>query len=213
MKKAARSTLVHVLTDILLVLHPFMPFVTEEIYQALPHACQSINLETWPKPVKVDINENEMADIKQLLSMISAVREIKKDYNLKPSAPISIVIKDENNALKQGSKQLQAILEFMCHATWEPEDNEEEKVVRPIHNGTLSVALAQIVNVEEEMKKLTAQLEKLTAEIKRCEGMLANPNFVNKAPEAKVNAEKEKLEYYKKQYETVEKQLEALKSK
>ena len=78
-------------------------------------------------------------------------------------------------------------------------------VTRPILNGTLSVPLASIINVEEEIEKLSKELKRLTGEIKRGEGMLSNPNFVNKAPEAKVNAEKEKLEGYRSQYAIVEK--------
>ena len=85
--------------------------------------------------------------------------------------------------------------------------------LRPILNGTMNVPLAAIINVEEEIEKLIKEIKRLQQEIKRGEGMLSNPNFVNKAPEAKVNAEREKLEGYRSQYAIVEKQLEEMKKK
>ena len=109
--------------------------------------------------------------------------------------------------------KINAILQKMCHASWTAQESSEEMVTRPILNGTLSVPLASIINVEEEIEKLSKELKRLTGEIKRGEGMLSNPNFVNKAPEAKVNAEKEKLEGYRSQYAIVEKQLEEMKKK
>ncbi len=205
--KAARSTLVIVLRGIVRMLHPFMPFVTEEIYLSLPHAMESINKEVWPTPAEVEMSEDEMVSVKQLITMIEAVRGLKVDYNLKPSMDIEVIIKDENDNVIPCDTKINAILQKMCHATWISENRSEEMAVRPILNGTLNVPLAAIINVEEEIAKLTKELKRLTGEIKRGEGMLSNPNFVNKAPEAKVNAEKEKLEGYKAQYAIVEKQL------
>ena len=101
----------------------------------------------------------------------------------------------------------------MCHATWVSIDSDEEMLTRTILNGTLSVPLASIVNVEEEIEKLTKELERLRKEIARGEGMLSNEKFVSKAPQAKVEAEKEKLEAYKAQYALSEKQLEVYKNK
>ncbi|MEG0468909.1 MAG: valine--tRNA ligase [Longicatena sp.] len=210
---ASKSTLVSVLSGILRMLHPFMPFVSEEIYQAIPHEMESINLDCWPTSIAVDLSDEEMTSIKQLITMIEAVRSIKADYNLKPSFDIDVIIKNEHGDILPSDTKINAILQKMCHASWVSEDREEEMMVRSILNGTLSVPLASIINVEEEIEKLTKELSKLQGEIKRGEGMLANPNFTNKAPEAKVNAEKEKLEGYKSQYTIVEKQLEDMKKK
>ena len=212
-RKAAQSTLVTVLSGIVRMLHPFMPFVTEEIYLAIPHVKESINAETWPTAVEIDMNDEEMTSIRQLITMIEAVRSLRVDYNLKPSMDIEVIIKDENNKIMPCIEYINAILQKMCHATWSNEESNEEMAVRPILNGTLNVPLASIINVEEEIEKLTKELNRLTQEIKRGEGMLNNPNFVNKAPEAKVNAEREKLEGYRSQYAIVEKQLADMKNK
>lgn len=210
---AAKSTLITVLSGIIRMLEPFMPFVTEEIYLSMPHAMDSINQEVWPKTVDITMNEKEMASVRQLITMIEAVRAIKVDYNLKPSMDIDVIIKDEKETLVASDEKINAILQKMCHASWTNEESKEEMVIRPILNGTLSVPLASIINVQEEIEKLSKQLKHLSGEIKRGEGMLSNPNFVNKAPEAKVHAEKEKLEGYRSQYTIVEKQLEEMKKK
>lgn len=210
---AARSTLVSVLRGILCLLHPFMPFVTEEIYLTLPHEKASINLATWPKPIDIAIDESEAEGVAQLITMIEAVREIKTTYNLKPSADIDVVISDAADNPRQPQAQICAILQKMCHANWCEQEQDEEMVVRPILNGTLKVALASVINVEEEIAKLSKEVKRLEGEIKRSEGMLNNPGFVNKAPEAKVNAEKEKLEGYKKQYTIASQQLESYQNK
>ena len=210
---AAKSTLITVLSGIIRMLEPFMPFVTEEIYLSMPHAMDSINQEVWPKTVDITMNEKEMASVRQLITMIEAVRAIKVDYNLKPSMNIDVIIKDEKETLVASDEKINAILQKMCHASWINEESKEEMVIRPILNGTLSVPLASIINVQEEIEKLSKQLKHLSGEIKRGEGMLSNPNFVNKAPEAKVHSEKEKLEGYRSQYTIVEKQLEEMKKK
>lgn len=212
-RKAAQSTLVTVLSGIVRMLHPFMPFVTEEIYLAIPHTKESINLETWPEMIEIDMSDEEMTSIRQLITMIEAVRSLRVDYNLKPSMDIEVVIKNENNEIMPCIEYINAILQKMCRATWTSVESNEEMAVRPILNGTLNVPLASIINVEEEIEKLTKELKRLTQEIKRGEGMLNNPNFVNKAPEAKVNAEREKLEGYRSQYAIVEKQLADMKNK
>lgn len=210
---AAKSTLITVLSGIIRMLEPFMPFVSEEIYLSMPHAYESINKEAWPEKADITMSEEEMASVKQLITMIEAVRAIKVDYNLKPSMDINVMIKDEKETLMKPDAKINAILQKMCHASWTAQESSEEMVTRPILNGTLSVPLASIINVEEEIEKLSKELKRLTGEIKRGEGMLSNPNFVNKAPEAKVNAEKEKLEGYRSQYAIVEKQLEEMKKK
>lgn len=210
---AAKSTLITVLSGIIRMLEPFMPFISEEIYLSMPHAYESINKEAWPEKAEITMSEEEMASVKQLITMIEAVRAIKVDYNLKPSMDINVMIKDEKETLMKPDAKINAILQKMCHASWTAQESSEEMVTRPILNGTLSVPLASIINVEEEIEKLSKELKRLTGEIKRGEGMLSNPNFVNKAPEAKVNAEKEKLEGYRSQYAIVEKQLEEMKKK
>lgn len=212
-KHAAQSTLFVVLQGIVKMLHPFMPFVTEEIYLSLPHEKESINLESWPKPAAAAMSEEEMFAVRQLLSMISAVREIKTDYQLKPSTPLEIAIKDEHGAWKQIDENMAAILQKMCHASCTSFAEDVEVVARPIYGGTLSTPLAAMVDLEEEIAKLEKELDRLSKEVKRSEGMLRNENFVKKAPAAKVEEEREKLERYQKQHAIVQEELAEMKKK
>ena len=212
-KHAVQSTLFVVLQGIVKMLHPFMPFVTEEIYLSLPHEKESINLESWPKPAAAAMSEEEMFAVRQLLSMISAVREIKTDYQLKPSTPLEIAIKDEHGAWKQIDENMAAILQKMCHASCTSFAEDVEVVARPIYGGTLFTPLAAMVDLEEEIAKLEKELDRLSKEVKRSEGMLRNENFVKKAPAAKVEEEREKLERYQKQYAIVQEELAEMKKK
>lgn len=213
-RKAAQSTLVTVLSGIVRMLQPFMPFVTEEIYLSIPHTEESINLEVWPRAVEVAMSDEEMTAIRQLITMIEAVRSLRVDYNLKPSMDIDVIIRDEHGAALPSVAYINAILQKMCHATWiDADEQNEEMAVRPILHGTLNVPLAAILDVAEEIEKLSKEIKRLKQEIKRGEGMLSNPNFVNKAPQAKVDAEREKLEGYRSQYAIVEKQLEDMRKK
>ena len=201
------------LQGIVKMLHPFMPFVTEEIYLSLPHGKPSLNVECWPQPAEVAMSEEEMNEVKGLISMITAVREIRKDYDLKPSMDIQVFIRDEKGAAKQIDERINAILMKMCHASCMKEESQEEMVTRPVLGGTLSTPLAAMINVEEEIAKLEKEAKRLQGEIRRGEGMLSNPGFINKAPAAKVEAEKEKLENYKKQYDIVSEELNAMKER
>ena len=210
---ATKSTLVMVLSGIVRMLHPFMPFVSEEIYQVIPHEFASINLASWPTPITISMDDQEMNEVQQLISIIEIVREIKVSYQLKPSADIDILIKNQKGTIVEPKAEVQAILNKMCHANWIVVDSKEEMVVRNILGGTLSVPLAAIMNIEEEILKTEKEIQKFESEIKRAEGMLSNPNFTMKAPEAKVQAEKEKLLNYKEQYELAKKRLQDLKSK
>ena len=210
---ATRSTLTALLRAILCMLHPFMPFVSEEIYLTLPHEEESINLAKWPKAIDVEIDAKEAAAVAQLITMIEAVREIKSAYQIKPSTDISVIICDENNQIRKKEEAIAAILEKMCHAHWSEEITSEDMITRPILNGSLKVASASVIHVEEEIAKLSKEKQRLEQEIKRSEGMLHNPGFVNKAPAAKVAQEKEKLEGYRRQYEITCHQLKSYEGK
>ncbi|MGL5978302.1 MAG: valine--tRNA ligase [Erysipelotrichaceae bacterium] len=210
---AAQSTLVTVLEAITKMLHPFMPFVSEEIYLTLPNALTSINLAAWPAKPEIGAVEADIAAVDNLISMIKAVREIKVSYNLKPSYEIDVIIKDHNQTIVQPESSIAAMLKKMAHATWMKEETAEEVVTRSIAAGSLSVVLASIIDEEAEIAKCEAEIVKLTAEIKRAEGMLANPNFTSKAPAAKVAAEQEKCDNFKKQLELAQTRLAGFQNK
>ena len=202
---ATKSTLLLVLTNILKMLHPFIPFVTEEIYQSLPHMKESICIESYPEVFKL-VDSSSKVDVERLISIVQIVREIKVDYNLKPATELNVAILDADGNTEVVDEYLSAMMQKICKAKWcLLEDGE--KLVRPILAGSLQVAMNDIVDTEEEKKKLSKEIEYLGKEISRAEGMLANDSFISKAPAQKIEEEKAKLEKYKIQLEIAMNQL------
>ena len=208
-KGATQATLYFVLIGIIKMLSPFMPFVMEELYQALPNTKKSINLETWPNLVE---NIKEQEEVEQLISIIKTIRELKVENNLKPSFPLEIMVQDNNNEIINVSDQIKNILNKMVKCTL-VDSIDEEKTIRPIYNGFISVASNTLCNVEEELAKFNKEKIKLEAEIKRSTNMLSNEKFLAKAPAEKVAEEQRKLVNYQNQYNLVCNRLKELENK
>ena len=195
---STKAVLLTVLTNICKLLHPFMPFVTEEIYQSLPHDKESINVETWPDKIEFDSKENEKEFVDLALSIIVKVREIKQEYNMKPSNPLTISIVDEQGSVINLSEDYKRIIDRMCHVNFETIE-DEDILSRTLEKAILRVRMGDLVDYNEEKEKLEKEIDRLQKEIKRASGMLNNPNFVSKAPQAKVDQEKAKLASYEDQ--------------
>ena len=215
-RKQTQSVLVYVLDKILKLLHPFMPFVTEEIYQAIPHDHESIMISEWPT-----INENynfpeAIASFELLRDIITSVRQIRSEVNVPLSKPIHLHIRPANDETEAILKDNQAFIDRFCH----PEtltidqkfDSDEEMMTSVVTNAEIFIPLKGLIDVEEEIKRLEQEAKKLEGEVARCEKMLSNPNFVNKAPKAKVEEERTKLKDYQMKYETVVARLNELKA-
>ncbi|MFV0381386.1 MAG: valine--tRNA ligase [Breznakia sp.] len=207
---ASKSTLLVVLSGILKMIQPFMPFVTEELYLAIPHAQESINLETWPTTFDVSLEVNEREQVDMLISMITTIREIKAEYNLKPSAQVQVIVKNRKDEVQPSIAFIAAIMDTMCHASWTSVNTSEEMVVRAISNGSIAIPLAELIDPKAELLKLQKEKDKLLQEIKRGQGMLENANFMNKAPKEKVDQEKSKLQDYQDTLAIVDRRIAAL---
>jgi len=209
-----KSILSYVLLDIMKLLHPFMPFVTEEIYQQIPHLEESIMISSWPELIEEFDNDEAIAQFEIIQELIKSVRNVRSEYNVAPSKQIDMIIKPSSSAVSELLAENMVILHKFLNPeqldiTTEP--NLSKDMVSVVLNDLeVYLPLGSLVDLEQEKERLNNELKKLTGEIKRCEGMLSNPNFVNKAPESKVNAEKEKLENYKEQFNTVKARLEEL---
>lgn len=206
---STKAVLLTVLTNICKLLHPFMPFVTEEIYQSLPHDKESINVETWPEKIEFDAKENEKEFVDLALSIIVKVREIKQEYNMKPSNPLAISIVDEQGSVIDLSDDYKRIIDRMCHVNFETIE-DEDILSRTLEKAVLRVRMGDLVDYNEEKEKLEKEIERLQKEIKRASGMLNNPNFVSKAPQAKVDQEKAKLASYEDQLHMTQANLEEI---
>ncbi len=210
---STQKVLIYVLDKIVKLLHPYMPFVTEEIFQQLPHKEISIMVAPWPQANKELIFE-ETLNREWFFEIIKKIRSIRNDYHVSWNKPIDIFIKtnEENKAFIEDNRVY--INKFL-----NPDNlyiNKEQVDLKQ----TVSVILADIqvniplgslVNIEDEIKRIEDEIENLEKEIKRCKGMLNNPNFMNKAPEHKVEEEKQKLNDYTDRQQEAQKRLMELK--
>ena len=205
-------TLRTALTQGLKLLHPFMPFITEEIYCTLLPEEESIMISDWP----VYRDEMNFADAEKAVSsfqeVVRGIRNTRNEMNVPQNRKTNIYIvgKDaESCARFESCKKSFTNLAFAkeIHVQQDKNGIGEDAVSIVVADGVVYLPLEDLIDREKEIERLTKEQERLTKEIARCEGMLNNPNFVNKAPAAKVEAEKEKLEKYKEMKEKVNLQL------
>ena len=190
------NTLIYVLDSLTRLLHPFIPFVTEEIYQELHSKEISINTSLWPE-INNDIDINKAEDVDKLIEIIKIVRELRSENNIKPSLDLNCLIEGFNL-----TNEYEAILNRMCHLNI-INSIEDETIVRPFSNGNIKFIMKEIINKEEELKKIEKELERLSNEIKRAQNILSNEKFISKAPKEKVEEEKNKLLKYENSYNTL----------
>ena len=205
-----KHVLLYVLDAILKLLHPFMPFVTEEIYQQIPHKCASISIDSWPKDNGI---KSDLSNIDRLFDLITLVRTIRNDNNKPMSKELSFITVANTKEIKESLLDLSSYINRFTNCgdvnvTLDVPDGKYQ-VFHKL-DFTIYIKTDDLVNLEEEKAKINKELEHLEAEIKRASTMLSNPNFTNKAPEAKVNQEKEKLEAYTNQYNALKERLKTL---
>lgn len=208
-KRAAQSTLYVCLKAIVGLLQPFMPFATEEIYDLLPGAKESINLESWPTMIE-NVTACDLTAMARAISAIQKIREVKIVNDLKPSTLIHIALKDLDGNTIKADEAMSAIIMKLAKAEWQ-DTLEGDLTVEAIQGGSLYIPSSELSNPEEEIKKLEAEIERLKSEIARSTGILSNQGFIAKAPTAKIENEKQKLEAYQKQYAVIEERLNVLK--
>ncbi|MDC6267917.1 valine--tRNA ligase [Lysinibacillus fusiformis] len=215
-KKTTRSILAYVLDQTMRLLHPFMPFITEEIWQHLPHDGESITVAAWPT-VRTDLHFADEADnMKLLMDIIRSVRNIRAEVNtpMSKKVPLFISAKDaETVAVLEANK---AYLEKFCNpdtlTIGEGLEAPGQSMTAVITGAQVFLPLVGLINLEEEIARLEKELEKWAKEVKLVTGKLSNEKFVSKAPEALVNVEREKLADYESKHAVVLKRLEELKN-
>ena len=206
--KGAQSTLLVMLDAIIRLLHPFMPFVTEEIYQKLPHRKESICLEDWPAHID-HLPEADLDGMDRLISVIQKIREVKTVNELKPSAHLDVLIKDLDGTIVPVNDTQSSMLERLAKVTWK-DALSGDLSVHTVRGGSLYIPSDQLMDVEAEKAKMNAEKERLEGELKRSRGILSNQGFLAKAPKAKIEQEQKKLEDYEKQLNVVLSRLQEL---
>lgn len=197
----AQKVLNKVLCDILKLLHPIMPFITEKIYKELYNNDESIMTSDWPKfdeKYEFTVEENHIEEIKNLISQIRNIRTNMNVHPSKKSDLIFIAEDKEYEKLLNSSKSWIEKLGFGRSIIIEKDEaNVPKHAVSALANGIkVFIPFEELVDIEEERAKLQAEKERLEAEVARSTKMLSNPGFINKAPEAKVEEEKAKMKKY-----------------
>jgi len=215
-KKTTRSILAYVLDQTMRLLHPLMPFITEEIWQHLPHEGESITVAAWPT-VRADLHFTEEADnMKLLMDIIRSVRNIRAEVNTPMSKKVPLYISAKDAVTVTVLEANKAYLEKFCNpeslTIGESLEAPSQSMTAVVTGAELFLPLVGLINLEEEIARLEKELEKWAKEVKLVTGKLSNEKFVSKAPEALVNAEREKLADYESKHAIVLKRLEELKN-
>ena len=208
-------TLRTALTEGLKLLHPYMPFITEEIYCTLLPEEESIMISDWPVYQEAWVFPEAEKAVESFKEAIRGIRNTRTEMNvpMNRKTHLYVVGKDaETCARYEACKKSFVNLAFAkeIHVQENKDGIGEDAVSVVVSDAVVYMPLEDLVDREKEMERLKKEQERLTKEIARCQGMLNNPNFVNKAPEAKVNAEKEKLQKYEEMMEKVNVQLKQM---
>ena len=214
-KGAALWTLKTVLGNALKLLHPYMPFVTEEIFTNLQDTEESIMISDWPE-FKEEWNfAGDERAVDTIKDAVRGIRNLRAEMNVPNSKKATVYVVSEKEEIRnifEDAKVFFATLGFASEVVVQADKAgiAEDAVSAVIHDAVVYMPFAELVDIEKEKERLAKEKKRLEGEIKRCNGMLNNPNFVGKAPEAKIAEEKEKLEKYTGMLGTVEERLAQL---
>ncbi|MFH0715336.1 valine--tRNA ligase [Staphylococcus delphini] len=215
-KNVTRSVLSYTLDRIMRLLHPFMPFVTEHIWQNLPHEGESIVTSAWPTVDQSLVFEESKDVMEQLVEIIKAVRQSRLEVNTPLSKEIPIKIQAKNETIQQLLKTNQHYLERFCNpSTLEIEteiDIPDKAMTTVVAAGEVILPIEGLIDMDKELERLEKDLQKWQKELDRVNKKLSNDNFVNKAPEHVINEEKEKQVKYQEKYDGVKARIEQLKA-
>ncbi|MFK9091282.1 valine--tRNA ligase [Bacillus salipaludis] len=213
-KKTTRSILAYVLDNTMRLLHPFMPFITEEIWQNLPHNGESITTAAWPV-VKPELSDEQAAqEMKLLMEMIRSVRNIRAEVNTPMSKKIKMLVKAKDDAVLKSIENNRSYIERFCN----PEELQmgvdievPEKAMTAVITGLeIILPLEGLINIDEEIARLEKEYEKLNKEVDRVQKKLSNVGFMKKAPESVITEERAKEQDYLEKRNIVEARIKEL---
>ncbi|MBR6315915.1 MAG: valine--tRNA ligase [Lachnospiraceae bacterium] len=209
---AALWTLRHVLCEALRLLHPYMPFITEEIFTKIQSSEESIMISRWPVASDALAFEKEEKEIELMKEAVRGIRNARSGMNVPPSRKTTVFVvsdKEQVRGIFERGRLFFAPLAFASELKVQQsrEGIGEDAVSVVIHDAIVYLPLAELVDLAAEKERLAKEEQKLLAEIARAEGMLKNERFLSKAPEAKVQEEKDKLEKYTQMLQQIKLQL------
>lgn len=211
-KQTALYTAKQVLEGILKLLHPFMPFITEEIYGKLTDG-EALIVASWPSTDQSTVDTDAIRMMEKAMELIRSIRNARAEMNVPPSKRARVLI-DAEPETKQSLEQAQAYIVTLASASEvvfrEAGAEEADALSIVIDGANVYIPLAEIIDIEKEIERLTKEAQKFEGEIKRAEGKLANQGFVAKAPQSLIEEEKEKLEKFKEMKQAVAERIQSL---
>ncbi|GLY10127.1 valine--tRNA ligase [Pseudobacillus badius] len=213
-KKTTRSILAYVLDQTMRLLHPFMPFITEEIWQNLPHDGETIVAAKWPE-VNEELSDQQAADeMKLLVDIIRSVRNIRAEVNTPLSKKIKLIIKAKDDAVLATLETNRAYIERFCNPdelVLSTDAAAPDKAMTAVVTGAeLFLPLEGLINMEEEMARLKKEWDKWNSEVERVQKKLGNERFVSKAPQKVVDEERAKEQDYLEKRAAVEARMKEM---
>lgn len=212
-KTTTRRVMVSVLDTCLRLLHPYMPFMTEEAWNYIPHDGEALIIAKWPESNPAYIDDEAEAEMNLLMDMVRAIREIRTEYKVSPGKRISAIIAPG----KQGANIEQYAYVFARLCNVEKVDLLDDKATAPensassvVSDTTIYLPLEGMLDTEKECARLKKEQEKTMGAIKGTEAKLANENFVNKAPEHVVQVERDRLAELQSEIKKIEELLNSL---
>lgn len=216
-KKAALYTLTYVLETILKLLHPFIPFITEEIFDHLPTANGMIIVSEWPEFKEEDNMAKEEAMMDVMMDGIRNVRNVRSEMNVPPSKKAKVIMvpsEDKLEAVEAGKDYFKTLASASEVEVREDEAGIPEDAVSVVIDGVkIFIPLDELVDFEKELERLNKEKAKLEGEIKRVNGKLSNQGFLAKAPQKLVDEEKAKKEKFEEMMKSVEERLASIQAK
>lgn len=214
-KDAALYTLKTVLEMSLKLLHPYMPFVTEEIYCTLNEDAESLMIEKWPEYKEEFKFTDEESAVETIKEAVRNIRNVRAEMNVPPSKKAMVYIVSESDRIAEIFEAGKVFFETLAYASEmiikkDKTNIDEDAVSTVIPEATIYMPFAELVDIKKEIERLKKEEEKLAKELARSNGMLSNEKFVSKAPAAKIEEEKAKQAKYMQMMEQVKSQLEHL---
>ncbi len=208
----AQKVLGHVLSGTMQLLHPFMPFITEEIWQALPHEGPSIMVSSWPKADDSLIFPAEEAEMEEIMAAIRAIRNRRSEMNVPPSKKAALIIVTQKPDLFADAEPFMKRLAWASQVTVQSEAPADAgKMVACVTQACqVLMPMADLVDLDKERERLEKELENAENMVKRTQAKLQNESFVSRAPQNVVDAEKEKLQKYGELAEKLRASIQAL---
>ena len=210
--KTAQYVLVYVLSRTMQLLHPFMPFITEEIWQHLPHEGESIVISSFPEYNEDLCFADDEKSMTVIMNAISAVRNRRAEMNVPPSKKAkTIIVTDKTDVFEKGSIFFEKLASASEVVITDTKDGIENGAVNIVVDGAqIYLPMSELIDKDKELERLNSEKTKLESEIKRVEGKLSNAGFIAKAPEKLVNEEREKGDKYKEMLKKVLESIEAM---